>query len=421
MAPINPFDDDQEFGVSKPNFQNQELRLQTEKMQADKNALDLLTRAQAAQRGDMTPSQGIASALLAAIPTLGGYLIGKSVGAPKIPEGTYFKGMGYDDFSKLNSASGGNSGGLAGYAVGQENQKEYAKSILEDPTILQDQAKAEMFRAKDLTNDQNALIQAQLGNEADMREVGARISGEKELIAARGAEDRRTNAESGAPDGDQPIDLATPEKQAAFDAIVAGKGTAAHFSLLSPKAIAAANAAQRERIRAGGVNPGTLDISDKNRFELAEKSAVIAQIRDVASEIGDYPSLIEYQSTKLASGMDPEQVQSRVRATVATLTKAISGLAATDKERINIEKFLAGDVTANPKLVQLSMNRYAQDQETMGLNTIEGLQKLKTIEGARSLFGGSQPDANPSGDMPIRSQYANPQEYLAALRKYNGG
>jgi hypothetical protein len=422
MAPIiNPLDELQGFGESKPTYNSQNLRLETARIQSENNAFDMLRRAQAAQRGDMTPSQGWASALLAAIPTLGGYLIGKSVGAPKIPEGTYFKDMGFDDFSKINSASGGASGGLAGLAVGQQNQKDYAQSILEDPKILAAQAQNEMYKSKDLLNDQNALLQAQFGNEAADKRMDSEFEQRKELERLKGEEDRKTAAARGAPEGDQPIDLSTPEKQAAFDAIVAGKGTAAHFSLLSPKAIAAANAAQRERSRAGKVVPGTLDISDKAKLELAEKAAFISQVEDVASEIAGFPSLASYQTTKIASGLDPTQIQSRVNATVATLTKILSGAAATDNERDNIKKFLAGDVTADPATVSLSMRRYAEDQRAMGLRTVQNIPKLKTVAGGVSLFGGSQPDANPSGDMPVRSQYANPQDYLAALRKYNGG
>jgi hypothetical protein len=346
----------------------------------------------------MTPSQGIASALLAAIPTLGGYLIGKSVGAPKLPEGVYFKGMGVDEFGKIAGASGGASGGLAGMQVGLENQEKYKNSILEDPKILAAQAQNEMYRSKDLTNDQNALIQAQLGNEAAEKRMNSEFAQRKELERLRGEEDRKTAAARGGPEEDQPIDLSTPEKQAAFDAIVAGKGTAAHFSLLSPKAINAANAAQRERSRAGKVVPGTLDISDKAKLDLAERAAFISQVEDVASEISGFPSLASYQTTKIASGLDPTQIQSRVNATVATLTKILSGAAATDNERANIKKFLAGDVTADPATVALSMRRYAEDQRALGLRTVENIPKLETVAGARSLFGGSQPDADPLSD-----------------------
>lgn len=225
----DPFDPEQEFGVSKPTYQNQELRLQTEKMQADKNAMDLLTRAQAAQRGDMSPSQGIASALLAAIPTLGGYLIGKSVGAPKIPEGTYFKGMGFEDFSKINSASGGNSGGLAGYAVGQENQKEYAKSILEDPKILAAQAGIEAKRGESLQNDQSQLVQAGLTQDREDARLDTKGAQDLRNIRATGEESRKTVLARDAT-GEM-----TPEEEAAQGRILAGKEQPGDFSLLPPK------------------------------------------------------------------------------------------------------------------------------------------------------------------------------------------
>ena len=53
---------------------------------AEKDAMGYLTQALRSQR-EVSATQGIAAALLAAIPTFGGYLLGNSVGQSKIPAG----------------------------------------------------------------------------------------------------------------------------------------------------------------------------------------------------------------------------------------------------------------------------------------------------------------------------------------------
>jgi hypothetical protein len=164
--------------------------------------------------------------LLAAIPTLGGYLIGKSVGAPKLPEGVYFKGMGVDEFGKIAGASGGASGGLAGMQVGLENQEKYKNSILEDPKILAAQAQNEMYRSKDLTNDQNALIQAQLGNEAAEKRMNSEFAQRRELERLKGEEDRKTAAAKPPKPSDDPAAAAAAAK-AMYDNAVKTYGSAA--------------------------------------------------------------------------------------------------------------------------------------------------------------------------------------------------
>jgi hypothetical protein len=229
MAPIiDPLDELQQFGGA-PSYKSQDLKLETERIKADTNAFDLLRRAQAAQRGDMTPSQGIASALLAAIPTLGGYLIGKSVGAPKMPEGVYFKGMGVDDFGKIAGASGGASGGLAGLQVGLDNQEKYKNSILEDPKILAAQAAIEAKRGEALQNDQSQLVQAGLAQDREDSRLGIKGAQDLANIRATGEESRKTVLARDAT-GEM-----TPEEEAAQARILNGKEQPGDFSMLSPR------------------------------------------------------------------------------------------------------------------------------------------------------------------------------------------
>lgn len=78
----------------------------------------------------LSPSQGMAAALLATIPTIGGYLIGKSVGSPDIPEGTRFDNMSYKDFSSAY-AGGGGIGGAMGAKLGGEISQGYENRIYE--------------------------------------------------------------------------------------------------------------------------------------------------------------------------------------------------------------------------------------------------------------------------------------------------
>lgn len=143
------------------------LLLSEEAALAQDSAMDLLSRSMASQR-EISPSQGIAAALLAAIPTLGGYLIGKSVGTSKVPEGVLF------DPSKLDP-TGGYVGGLAGSQIGANASKDYTGAIetdnLHKQKVLAAEAQIENDRAQQLRQQANTVENAALAIDADIAKM----------------------------------------------------------------------------------------------------------------------------------------------------------------------------------------------------------------------------------------------------------
>lgn len=135
---------------------------------ASESAMDLLSRSMASQR-EISPTQGIAAALLAAIPTLGGYLIGKSVGGtPKLQAGL---GLTYDDLAP----TGGNVGGLAGSQIGANASKDYTGAIELDnqhkQKVLAAEAQIESDRAQQLSQQANTVENAALSIDADIAKM----------------------------------------------------------------------------------------------------------------------------------------------------------------------------------------------------------------------------------------------------------
>lgn len=110
-------------GIPK-GYNNQALLLSEQEAKAEDDAMSYLRMAMR-KSAEVTPTQGAAAALLAAIPTLGGYLIGKSVGPADIPEGFYGA-----DLSKY--ATGGAYGGMQGAQVGASAASQYLGGLEAD-------------------------------------------------------------------------------------------------------------------------------------------------------------------------------------------------------------------------------------------------------------------------------------------------
>lgn len=84
---VNPQDAERDMFMPG-GFQNEKLRLESEKVKADENAMNYL-RQTLNNSPTITPNQGLAAAILAAVPVLGGALISRSIGPVQIPEGVY--------------------------------------------------------------------------------------------------------------------------------------------------------------------------------------------------------------------------------------------------------------------------------------------------------------------------------------------
>lgn len=133
--------------------------LQQQQERAENNAMDYL-RQSLNKSAEVTPTQGFAAALLAAIPTLGGYMIGKSVGEPELPPG-YFEAGGTRAAAGLDKyQTGANAGGLAGVQIGGKS----AGIFLEGLDANQAQANDAYSKMAQVESQKAGRLESQLGS-----------------------------------------------------------------------------------------------------------------------------------------------------------------------------------------------------------------------------------------------------------------
>lgn len=166
LTGVSNSNDDNEFGMAN-GYTSRHLHLAGQQSAAQENAINYLREALNNQ-AEITPAQGIAAALLSAIPTLGGYMIGKSIGKPNIPEGTYFHGMSGEDFT--NTFRGGELAmGEAGAKIGNESSQSYLGGLIKEDQaktpILEKMAAVEQQRAQQLASQDEQIIAAGLGQQ----------------------------------------------------------------------------------------------------------------------------------------------------------------------------------------------------------------------------------------------------------------
>jgi len=102
-----------------------------------------------------------------------------------------------------------------------------------------------------------------------------------------------------------------------------------------------------------------------------EKNASSDLALDVAGAIDQYTSIPEFVASKGLSAFGDDQLKSRLRNLTTIVVQSRSGLAATDKERDNLNKILNGDFTAvDPKVVSDILKRFATDERTIAADTV---------------------------------------------------
>lgn len=102
-----------------------------------------------------------------------------------------------------------------------------------------------------------------------------------------------------------------------------------------------------------------------------EKNASSDLAIDVASTIDNYKSIPEFAAAKSISAFGDDQLKSRLRNLATIVLQSRSGLAATDKERENLQKILLGDFTAvAPETVSNILKRFAQDEKSIAADTV---------------------------------------------------
>jgi hypothetical protein len=146
------------------------------------DAMELMQRA-LTNAPQVTAQQGIAAALLAAIPTLGGALIGKAVGSNKIPQGMY----GIKGLEPLGMSAGGAMGAEIGNKASQDfltrldRTKETTPIMLAQARLLNDQAQQTASQANQVEN-------ARLNAETDMNMIPLREQSQMRVQAASQAQ-----------------------------------------------------------------------------------------------------------------------------------------------------------------------------------------------------------------------------------------
>lgn len=366
-----------EYGTSGSNTYTREaLRLSEEQTKAQDNAMQLLARSLATPQ--ISTGQKIAASLLGAIPTLGGYLIGRSIGRPDIPEGTFFKGTSPAEFSKMFSVGPGFAG-AQGAEVGQKAVESYFddinKSYTETRPVLTAMAGIESKRADDLGDKAFKLEEQQMENEEWQRRLplqaqnqimvneaiaDATLERQKEFhdhqIANPGPERATRNSF---------LDSMTPEQKKAYLERRTGYDEFGNPTQQKPK------------------------ISPADKQRIAGMRINIEQAELAAGEFRKFKSWGALQAAQRAAGLDPDVAMGRTRHLVSNVIKTISGTAASDKERASIEKFVAGDITLGPEQLANYLERFAQREREAGRVLIDTIEQIENPESRKKFFAGS--------------------------------
>lgn len=102
-----------------------------------------------------------------------------------------------------------------------------------------------------------------------------------------------------------------------------------------------------------------------------EKNASSDLALELAQTIDTYKSIPEFAAATNISAFGDDQLKSRLRNLATIVLQSRSGLAATDRERANLEKILTGDFTAvAPETVSGILKRFAKDEKTIAADTI---------------------------------------------------
>lgn len=335
-----------------------DLREQEDRAQG--NAMDLLKQS-LQKSADVSPEQGFAAALLAAIPSMGGYMIGKHVGTPNIPNGVW--GV---DLSKYNS--GAAEGGQEGVQIGAQAAGGYLKSLDADQaqanSVREKRATIEENKANRLESEassydlagMNKQAQEDLALNPDIRH--AKLDDAQKEIKMR--EQSSINVANAKPNSQKAVEeeLTDPAKKAAYDKVSLGKGTEQDMALLSPEAIKTAS----QNLRSNAYNQSVANT--QSRFD-TQQSYAHNNDTVVTSPVGNDPKLNEKRSeiignrnmalnavNDLASSYDKTTGQflgiSRAKeaALASTLYTAARGLAGTGANLTQNEQPLVAALSA---------------------------------------------------------------------------
>jgi len=336
-------------------YNNQALRLAHEETVSDQNAMNYLRQA-LNDSNEVTPTQGFAAALLAAIPTLGGYMIGKSVGNPDIPEGVY---------GLKPTMDSGAAGGLMGAQLGGTSANSFLASIGQEGEkkreIYQKMAAIESQKANRLDSQQAQIISAGLA--AQEREAMIPLEEASRIRIAQASREGR-----------QPtmMDLMSPEQRAALIAKQTG-------------------------VNADGTpfeKPDKFTIPADMQNKLAQEYSFIKEGETLVPELRNLKSWDDLQSTKLGTSFDKEGLQARLSNLVDVLARARSGAALSKEENAMYQQMIQGDMSGTPTVVANTLSKLLEADRRMGSNRIDALSSFSDPESAKALFAAPTPQSS---------------------------
>lgn len=365
---------------------------------ARNEALELL-KASMQKSPEISPSQGIAAALLGAIPTIGGYLIGRSVGDPDLPAGIH-------GFDATKYKTGAYAGGLAGVELGDRTSKRYLQNLEEEQarrnSVRESMAKiylesAEKNEAAAINRD-NLEFQQQSIAEREGRAQAAALA----EISARGAAnvdmERQLKAEGlgryydtqrGYP---ATVQLMTPEQRAAYVA------------------------------RQAGVDPTgrpiakPVNIPSPEAQKLAGTYEFVQENLRLASEIERFPDWMTYKATMAASGLDPNALFARILNNKDKLARARTGAVINKDEEVVFQRMLLGDFSAGPQAVANILRKISEAEARGAENKIDVYRSINDPQKLQGLFSDVE-DASQASSPPAKGIDKSDPKYLEILSR----
>jgi hypothetical protein len=347
---------------------------------ADQNAMGYLNQAMGSTK-EMSATQGIAAALLGLIPTVGGYLIGKSVGGTNYSDVPYQ--MNLDKLAQTGAYSGGLQGAKQGiellnsYTGGLEKDKEYENKILAEKSNI------EQKRAQRLQTEADQMRQAGLKVDSQIAMMPLELQqyAEQQKIAS--------SSQIGTHIAQRDYDLKNPVPSTARQTI---------YDIMTPEQ-KANYAAKQAGVNADGSPvksaPSAPNLSPSMEKDLAEKGGLINMARDTASKVKGFKSWTELQAAGTAGGLDPNAAFAAIRDTVDYVARDRSGAAIPPAEYEKIQGFIAGDITMTPAQVANFLEQHAERTRRFGENVLKGALQLGSDPTNSTIFAPPTPTVDP--------------------------
>lgn len=355
--------DEYEHGVSSP-YADRAMILSSQAAKAEDNAMEYL-RASLNRSAEVSESQAFATALLAAIPSIGGYFIGKSVGNPELPAGYFEAGGKRSDIPGYDKAMPAEyAGGLAGVQTGAASAGGYLKGLDADQAqkneVYTRMAALEEKQATRLQNEADQLTLAGMNQDAYAQRQEQYWENVAADRAARGSPIKEPTD----------FDRMSPAQQKAFIAQKAGVDSEGKPIEKPSREVGLPVAAQNE---------------------LAERKALIDAATIAASNIKNFGSWADLQTARAASGLDPNADILAIQDLADRALRSRSGAAAPQSERDQVSKFVQGDFTAPPSLVANFLLKYAERERQFGASQLKTFEDLANPETRGSVFAPKQP------------------------------